>query len=93
MNKLYACYSHCCPVHGCKYSHEDCPVVLGTIKPAYPNNNGCEECESSPQPLREGQVMNAYMQFDRTADKSWTPAEYLVRYGMYISELTVKGVL
>jgi hypothetical protein len=41
-----ACPSHCCPVHGCKYGHDDCPVVAGTMAPTYSNNNGCEDCES-----------------------------------------------
>ena len=39
-----ACPTHCCPVHGCKYGHADCPVVLGTVPPVYPNNNGCWDC-------------------------------------------------
>jgi hypothetical protein len=41
------------------------------------------------RPLREGEVMGAYMEFDRKADKSWTPAEYLVWFGLYVSERTV----
>ncbi len=24
-----ACPSHCCIEHGCKYSYDDCPVMLG----------------------------------------------------------------
>src|SRR5471030_2357389 len=32
--------SHCCARHGCKYSNDECPVVLGTHKQAYP----CEFC-------------------------------------------------
>lgn len=39
--------------------------------------------------LREGEVMGAYMDFDRTADKNWTTAEYLVRFGQYVSVRTV----
>ena len=45
--------------------------------------------ERRVRPLREGEVMGAYMEFDRTADRSWTPAEYLVRYGLYVSQRTV----
>jgi hypothetical protein len=43
-----SCPSHCCPIHGCKYGHDDCPVVNGVVKPTYPNNNGCEYCEREP---------------------------------------------
>ena len=32
--------THCCKRHGCKYGHEDCPVVVGLVRQAYP----CEEC-------------------------------------------------
>ena len=39
-----ACPTHCCPVHGCKYMHDDCPVVSGAVQPVYPRNNGCESC-------------------------------------------------
>lgn len=42
--------------------------------------------------LREGEVMGAYMDFDRFyADKSWSSAHYLVEYGQFISEATVKA--
>jgi hypothetical protein len=37
--------THCCPLHGCKYGDEDCPVAALEIEPKYPKNNGCEECE------------------------------------------------
>lgn len=40
--------------------------------------------------LREGEVMAAYMEFDRTASKSWTNAEYLVQFGIFISNRTIK---
>ena len=43
-----ACPSHCCPVHGCKYGYEDCPITAGKVAPQYPHNNGCEICESEP---------------------------------------------
>lgn len=45
--------------------------------------------ERRVRPLREGGVMGAYMEFDRTADRAWTPAEYLVRFGLYVSQRTV----
>lgn len=34
--------------------------------------------------------MGAYMDFDRTADRAWTPAEYLVRFGEYVSQRTAE---
>lgn len=27
-----SCQSHCCLIHKCKYSYEDCPVSLGEVK-------------------------------------------------------------
>lgn len=33
---------HCCPIHGCKYSDDWCPVVLGITKK---HNQHCEMCE------------------------------------------------
>lgn len=47
--KRLACPSHCCPVHGCKYGYDDCPVELLKVIPTYPYNNGCESCESEPR--------------------------------------------
>ena len=42
------------------------------------------------RPLREGEVMGAYMDFDHNiANKSWSNAEYLIRFGLFISECTV----
>lgn len=35
-----SCQSHCCIVHGCKYSMKDCPVILGEVKQDYM----CEQC-------------------------------------------------
>ena len=39
--------SHCCPIHGCKYGDDDCPVEAGTEAPEYECNNGCEICEGA----------------------------------------------
>lgn len=39
-NKYKACETHCCIIHGCKYGHKNCPVVLGKIKQKYM----CEYC-------------------------------------------------
>lgn len=35
--------SHCCPIHGCKYSHKNCPVA----NQEYPADHQCEECQES----------------------------------------------
>lgn len=32
--------SHCCPIHGCKYGDEDCPVVAGKAEAEHQ----CEDC-------------------------------------------------
>lgn len=48
-----ACFTHCCPRHGCKYGFESdfyypnkvCPISEGLSRPKYPRNNGCEMCE------------------------------------------------
>lgn len=37
--------THCCPIHGCKYGNDDCPIETGTDETHYPYNNGCESCE------------------------------------------------
>lgn len=47
-----SCPTHCCPVHGCKYSEDDCPVKSGEVAPTYPLNNGCEMCESDAEDLK-----------------------------------------
>lgn len=47
--------THCCWLHGCKYSDDDCPVITGDVKQAY----GCEDCgdqgweTTPPQELKE----------------------------------------
>lgn len=46
----------------------------------------------APRALRESEVMGFYMDFDRRiADRSWDSAEYLVKYGQFISEKTVEA--
>lgn len=44
--------AHCCPIHGCKYRDEKCPVVLGT-EPGVE----CEICyENSKRSLTDREV-------------------------------------
>jgi len=43
LDKHRSCRTHCCIVHGCKYGHRDCPVVLGEVKQEYI----CEQCDVS----------------------------------------------
>jgi len=52
-SKHYACRTHCCKDHGCKYGHKDCPVKLGDVKQAYP----CEYCEELEKEKVMGSVM------------------------------------
>jgi hypothetical protein len=40
MNNHRSCSSHCCVLHGCKYGHNDCPVVTKSVAQEYP----CENC-------------------------------------------------
>jgi hypothetical protein len=37
------------------------------------------------RPLSEGSAMGVYMNFDRMADKAWTPAEYMVKFAQFVS--------
>lgn len=51
--------THCCKKHGCKYSYEYCPVVLGHIKQDYKCesgdfDNGCFEPEIAELQKQEG---------------------------------------
>ena len=49
----------------------------------------CPECRPSKiRALREGEIMGLYMDFDRHADKAWTSAEYLLRFGAAVSLAT-----
>lgn len=43
------------------------------------------------RPLREGELMAVYMDFDRRADKTLPPAEYLLRFAAAVSAATVKA--
>jgi hypothetical protein len=45
----------------------------------------------SIRPLREGELMGVYMEFDRTAVKTWGPTQYLLRFGAAVSQATVKA--
>jgi len=64
------------------------PGIKQIARDAYAAGMGDPLVIAKSTPLREGQVMGAYMDFDRTADPTWTPAEYLVRFGMFISTKT-----
>ena len=44
------------------------------------------------RPLREGEVLGAYLEFDRTADPAWTNSEYLLRFGVAMSAATVRAI-
>ena len=53
---------------------------------------GASAVERVVRPLCEGQIMLVYLEFDRNADKNWTDAEYLIKFGEAVSEATV-GVI
>lgn len=42
-------------------------------------------------PMSEGALMGVYMDFDRKADKTWTPAEYLLRFAVAVQDAIFKG--
>ena len=43
------------------------------------------------RPLSEGALMSVYMDFDRRADKAWTPAEYLLRFAAAVQAAVFAG--
>jgi hypothetical protein len=47
-----SCSTHCCPIHGCKYGLDGCPVKSREVAPEYPPNNGCEPCEMDAEDLK-----------------------------------------
>jgi len=51
---------------------------------------GGSPLERGVRRLREGEVMGVYLDFDRTADRTWTGAEYLLRFGAAVSAATVQ---
>lgn len=40
VRNYYACQSHCCASHGCKYGFKGCPVTTGLVVQDY----SCEDC-------------------------------------------------
>jgi len=42
-------------------------------------------------PLSEGALMGVYMDFDRHADKTWPPAEYLLRFAAAVQDAVLAG--
>lgn len=43
-------------------------------------------------PLSEGALMGVYMDFDRNAERTWLPAEYLLRFAAAVQQAVLKGV-
>jgi hypothetical protein len=44
-----------------------------------------------PAPLSEGALMGVYIEFDRHADKTWPPAEYLLRFAAAVQNAVLAG--
>lgn len=42
-------------------------------------------------PMTEGALMGIYMEFDRHADKAWTPTEYLLRFAAAVDAHGIRG--
>ena len=43
-------------------------------------------------PSTEGQLIGAYMDFDRTAHKTWTNADYLLRFAAFVESRALSRV-
>lgn len=54
-------------------------------------NDALRAAPAAPSVLSEGKIMGLYMEFDRRADKNWHPADYLIKWGQFVSEATLKG--
>ncbi len=67
------CVSHCCKEHGCKYGHEDCPVMAGTHQQECP----CESCP--PWSLKWPTTPGLYWFFGVRGMFHQTPQLWLVR--------------
>ena len=48
---------HCCIYHGCKYSSQQCPVILGVIIQNYPCEQCCDEAEEDQE---KDKLINEY---------------------------------
>lgn len=84
--------AHILPSDLDKLKTSECSVKVCSVPFRSPAGASVPLYETPPmRELREGEVMGAYMEFDRTADKSWSPATYLIEYGLYVSKQTVKA--
>jgi hypothetical protein len=61
-------------------------------EPAQPTTQPPPAVPTRARALRDGEVMGAYMDFDRTANRAWTSAEYIVHFGVYVSQRTVAAL-
>ena len=43
------------------------------------------------EPLREGEIMGVYLDFDRYADPALTPAQYVLLFGAAVSDATMRA--
>jgi hypothetical protein len=92
--KHISCSTHCCPRHGCKYGHDDCPVFDGKVAPEYPPDNGCEQCEYEETEYPEiqhlkfvSQVLDFFSKNDVTEDLMWSVDHNLVRFSAQCSDV------
>jgi hypothetical protein len=59
-----------------------CPEVIDALRAAL--------AQPPREPLSEGSLMGAYMDFDRTASKEWSSSEYLLHFARAIESLVVE---
>lgn len=69
-NNHNCCSTHCCIRHGCKYGHEDCPVVLGKIEQVYI----CEMCDDD---IIHGLDDDNYKQYTREEYRNYLKKEFI----------------
>lgn len=68
----------------------ECRLAYGRAKYKGQELPRAELQAKSLRPLREGELMGVYMDFDRTAVKAWGPTQYLLHFGAAVSKATVE---
>jgi len=68
--------AHCCPIHGCKYGDEDCPVVMGLEQ-----GLGCESCDYERDRQAKESQRNIKLRLQHV--KACQSAEELIRKAFF----------
>ncbi len=62
---------HCCVEHGCKYGHDDCPVVSGLKNQSYP----CESCAAPAAPAADAGLVYCF-ECREIGESDWVACDY-----------------